>query len=1174
MAPRLSPTTSPSVQAYLVHKGEERREAAQAVFFSDAFARPPLEPGQLHANEAQLAGAALRAFPWSDSQSHASFPAQQRDCFLAVPTGFSRPETCEENTGEWTHAAPGTPAGLGEAFAQRSQPAGVSAVPVQAFCDRWEPAEARSQEFLRRQETPSVAKPMGALDPEGLACRQGCERWRKEKGSVEAGVGQAHSRGPGALRTTLAGVDELAMSAVGAVLSRLAKRGTEDLRASGGEGVITVFHSSTEPSIGVREYVDRLARFFRCSSESFILALIYIDRLVRRRPGFTLNSLNVHRLFITALTVAAKFFDDTYYSNSFYAKVGGLSLKELNRLEVTLVLLLDFRLHVMPHEFLSVRAFVLEEAVPRPLKAPVAGATRDGPASLPWNFAPHAVRSLTAARRPVSRLHQVLGLSPHVRGACGARGDARVVPSASAEPKAPRLAKDAPAHGYALEGEAGRSRPRETEELGNASSGAGGPGETRGVADVVITPATVASRGDLSRGSSSSLASISGPRDPLWPRPEQDRTHLRRAASRTSPPASPLSGRKTDSAEDGGDGEEPRGDLHLDQDTTWEEVVSPTAETVWGLSGLQAGAQKASAQAGSEAAGREVEGPRVQRPRSEEADCGDAHLEGVSASASNSVGNGAVSLQIQSCLEERLLFQSRYLGLGKTLTCESDLSSQAHPDPRLHLAGLDTGLSSFTRALTHGSGVSPSSRETEKELVTCISCGGRPLGAVSRTCALRRPDPGAFDLALHAPTERDSRGDALGGRARSPERRGSNAVHLGHPEGSAETAREGQGPPSGRTPGLEHAENEAQAETPETWGGGAPDGARAATTCAGARTAPQRLEATVEGKAKRQLVSSCAASSLSVLAGGHASDAAACRFRGCLAERKQSRRELRREVPEAHASKASCSASRERGYYDSERREEWRRDFTGGAFSFAGPEQRSQTFASFASAGPVAVFAPRSCSGREERREGAGAKAFFSRGLASPQAAAVSEDVDARLGTALGSRGDTCEEGGHGAGVPAHPCSLGALVPVETLAPEEASRLLPAVSSFSASWSASRAGLLLSLSSTACSLPGFRGFCPTPVTPTERKEGRVEHSPAFDSPHCLGSGRSVNSTASTVAPDQYVSFANEDSIGFALRALASPLHALQGKVEERERQLLHARFLRDRCRTKLPTNQA
>ncbi|KEP64593.1 UNVERIFIED_CONTAM: cyclin, N-terminal domain-containing protein [Hammondia hammondi] len=1173
MAPRLSPTTSPSVQAYLVHKGEERMEAAQAVFFSDAFARPSLEPGQLHASEAQLAGAALRALTWSDSQSHVSFPAQQRECFLAVPTAFARPETCEENTREWTHADPRTPAGLGEAFAQRSQPAGVSAVPVQAFCDRWEAAEVRSQEFLRRQETPSVAKPVGALDPEGFACRPGCERWRKEKGSLEAGAGQAHSRGPGALHTPLAGVDERAMSAVGAVLSRLAKRGTEDLRASGGEGVITVFHSSTEPSIGVREYVDRLARFFRCSSESFILALIYIDRLVRRRPGFTLNSLNVHRLFITALTVAAKFFDDTYYSNSFYAKVGGLSLKELNRLEVTLVLLLDFRLHVMPHEFLSVRAFVLEETVPRPMKAPVAGATRDGPASLPWNFAPHAVRSLTAARRPVSRLHQVLGLSPHVRGACGARGDARVVAPANAEPKAPRLAKDASAHGYALEDEAGRSRPRETEELGNVSPDASSSGETRGVGDVVITPATVASRSDLSRGSSSSLVSTSGARDPLWLRPEQDRTHLRRVASHTSPPASPLSGRKTDSAEDGGGGEEPRGDLPLDPDTTWQ-VVSPTAETVWGLSGLQAGAQKASAQAGSGAAGREVEGPRVQRPRSEATDCGDVRLEGFSANAANPVGNGTVSLQIQSCLEERLLFQSRYLGLGKTLTCESDLSSQAHPDPRVHLGCLETSLASFTRTLAHGSGVSPSSRETAKEVVSCISCGGRPLGAGSRTCAVRRPNPGSFGLVPHAPTERDTRGDALDGCGQSPERLGSNALHLGLSEGSAETAREGQGPPSGRTPGLEHAESEAQDETPESWGGGEPDGPRAATSCAGSRTASQRLEATVEAKAKRQLVSSCAAS-LSVLSGGHASDATACRFRGCLAERKQSRRELRREVPEAHASKASCSASRERGYYDTERREEWRRDFIGNAFSFAGPEQRPQAFATLASAGPVAVFAPRPCSDREERREGAGAKAFFSRGLASPRAATVSEDVDARLGTAFGSRGDIREEGGHGAGAPPHQHpSLGTLVPVETLAPEEAGRLLPAVSSFSASWSASRAGLLLSLSSTACSLPGFRGFCPTPVTPTERKEGRVEHSPAFDSPHCLGSGRSVNSTASTVAPDQYVSFASEDSIGFALRALASPLHALQGKVEERERQLLHARFLRDRCRTKLPTNHA
>jgi hypothetical protein len=49
--------------------------------------------------------------------------------------------------------------------------------------------------------------------------------------------------------------------------------------------------------------------------------------------------------------VAAKFFDDVYYSNGYYARVGGVRLKEMNLLEVRLLDLLQWRLFVSPMEY-------------------------------------------------------------------------------------------------------------------------------------------------------------------------------------------------------------------------------------------------------------------------------------------------------------------------------------------------------------------------------------------------------------------------------------------------------------------------------------------------------------------------------------------------------------------------------------------------------------------------------------------------------------------------------------------------------------------------------------------------------------------------------------------------------------------------------------------------------
>ncbi|KAF2842952.1 cyclin-domain-containing protein [Patellaria atrata CBS 101060] len=61
---------------------------------------------------------------------------------------------------------------------------------------------------------------------------------------------------------------------------------------------------------------------------------------------FVVDSFNIHRLVIAGVTCASKFFSDIFYTNSRYAKVGGLPLTELNHLELQFLLLNDFRLSV------------------------------------------------------------------------------------------------------------------------------------------------------------------------------------------------------------------------------------------------------------------------------------------------------------------------------------------------------------------------------------------------------------------------------------------------------------------------------------------------------------------------------------------------------------------------------------------------------------------------------------------------------------------------------------------------------------------------------------------------------------------------------------------------------------------------------------------------------------
>lgn len=114
---------------------------------------------------------------------------------------------------------------------------------------------------------------------------------------------------------------------------------------------MSVFHSVRAPTISLREYLTRLWKYLGCTSECYVLAFIYLDRLLETNPHMAFGVLNCHRLLLCGLVIAAKFHDDIYYSNRFYANVGGLPVKELNALEGKMLQLLSFELVVDPQEF-------------------------------------------------------------------------------------------------------------------------------------------------------------------------------------------------------------------------------------------------------------------------------------------------------------------------------------------------------------------------------------------------------------------------------------------------------------------------------------------------------------------------------------------------------------------------------------------------------------------------------------------------------------------------------------------------------------------------------------------------------------------------------------------------------------------------------------------------------
>ncbi len=77
------------------------------------------------------------------------------------------------------------------------------------------------------------------------------------------------------------------------------------------------FEGSRSP-ITASKYVKRILKYGCVSECCFLVAIIYIERLKRAGHAVRLSSTSLQRLLAVAVMVAAKFFDEPYFSNKWW----------------------------------------------------------------------------------------------------------------------------------------------------------------------------------------------------------------------------------------------------------------------------------------------------------------------------------------------------------------------------------------------------------------------------------------------------------------------------------------------------------------------------------------------------------------------------------------------------------------------------------------------------------------------------------------------------------------------------------------------------------------------------------------------------------------------------------------------------------------------------------------
>lgn len=169
---------------------------------------------------------------------------------------------------------------------------------------------------------------------------------------------------------------------------------------------ITAYDGMAAPSYPFERYLQRIARYTAPAPIYYVIAFIYMDRIaVTPRSAFArrygqatrsalyhmahhsdagataetppptptsssssssstprgasewwedrlyLSELNLHRLFLSCIVVAIKFWSDNFYDNAVYGRVGGVAADEMLSLELSTLLWLDFRLLIDDNDF-------------------------------------------------------------------------------------------------------------------------------------------------------------------------------------------------------------------------------------------------------------------------------------------------------------------------------------------------------------------------------------------------------------------------------------------------------------------------------------------------------------------------------------------------------------------------------------------------------------------------------------------------------------------------------------------------------------------------------------------------------------------------------------------------------------------------------------------------------
>jgi hypothetical protein len=107
----------------------------------------------------------------------------------------------------------------------------------------------------------------------------------------------------------------------------------------------SIFTSKGNIQITILDFIERMKKYMKIDEMTFILGLIYLERFCKKSK-IVLTQFNIYRLYFISVLIALKYQEDIYFKNTFYAKICGVNISNLNKMEYEFAIGINFDFYV------------------------------------------------------------------------------------------------------------------------------------------------------------------------------------------------------------------------------------------------------------------------------------------------------------------------------------------------------------------------------------------------------------------------------------------------------------------------------------------------------------------------------------------------------------------------------------------------------------------------------------------------------------------------------------------------------------------------------------------------------------------------------------------------------------------------------------------------------------